>query len=196
MIVKEIEPLFFTSFIIIAFFCFAFYLIWNQFLKKDTRLSTGLKVLRKKISDLQTLSLTVETQVDRHNSVMDEKIQRMEYLLQKSKEVCQQMEKTIEVALALKSEKTPDIQSQSTKNPLIQPRFKPALSSKEGLKTQPSSSSIKAIHLKMLKEKPVNKPKPLIFGESPFAKLGFVEPQEAKRPNPSINRPPPSSAET
>ena len=79
--------MFFTSGIIIAFFCFAFYLIWNQFLRKDTRLNTGLQVLRKKISDLENLSLKVETQVNRQMSLLSERSKKMEILLKQSREI-------------------------------------------------------------------------------------------------------------
>ena len=196
--------MFFTSCIIIAFFCFAFYLIWNQFLKKDTRLSTGLKILRKKISDLQNLSSTVDTQVDRQGALMDEKFQRMEHLLQKSKEVCQQLESRIEIALALKNndyaepagfpKPNPSVEKSKTlegiKNP--KPRFlkETPISKKESIK----SSAIKAIHLKMVKDKPA-KPKQAYFGESPFVKLGFVEESPSNNKNPSAiaQTPPPTT---
>ena len=188
---KEIKPLFFTSCIIIAFFCFAFYLIWNQFLKKDTRLNTGLKVLRKKISDLQNLSLAVDTQIDRHSSVMNDKIQRLEYLLQKSKEACQQMEKTIELASQLKNKdylhNTPGSeQTQGAENRASEGRHteSPPLS----LTESSSSSAIKGRHLKMVKNKPAQQKQPY-FGESPFIKLGFVEPPGTENKKPSIEHP-------
>ena len=179
---KEISPLFFTSCIIIAFFCFAFYLIWNQFLKKDTRLSTGLKVLRKKISELQNLSVAVESQMDRQSFAMNDKIQRLEYLLQKSQEVCQRMEKAIELASARpnkegdKEVKSPAPQQQHLNNE------KPAFSAEKS----PNPPPLKAIHLKMLKNK-APKPKQPYFGESPFVKLGFVESVTDKQKNPSLD---------
>ena len=93
--------MFFTSCIIIAFFCFAFYLIWHQFLKKDTRLSTGLQVLRKKTGDLENLSLTVDTQVDRQMQALNQKSQHFENLLKQGRQLCKQLEKNIESARAL-----------------------------------------------------------------------------------------------
>ena len=99
--------MFFTSGIIIAFFCFAFYLIWNQFLKKDTRLSTGLQVLRKKISDLENLSVNVSAQISRQMSAGEEKVQKLEYLLKAGHALCDRLERNIEIARALEQAKKP-----------------------------------------------------------------------------------------
>ena len=201
--------MFFTSCIIIAFFCFAFYLIWNQFLKKDTRLSTGLKVLRKKISELQNLSLSVDTQVDRHNSVVNDKIQRMEYLLKKTSQICQRMEHNIKIATALSNkdlspkdlskdqgpegkaeplnkaellDKTEPVPSAEERESLI---LKPNFKDKEEARAleRPPSSTEQVRHLKMVREKPA-RPKQLYFGESPFVKIGFVESPEKDKKHP------------
>ncbi len=226
--------MFFTSCIIIAFFCFAFYLIWNQFLKKDTRLSTGLKVLRKKISELQNLSLSVETQVDRHNSVVNDKIQRMEYLLKKTTQLCLRMEHNIKIATALTNkdltnkdltnkdltnkdltnkdltnkdltnkdltnkdltnkghegqtdqlDKTEPVSERESR--ILKPNFKNKQAPPDSLEKS-SSPTVQALHLKMVREKPVQ-PKQLYFGDSPFVKMGFVEPPEKdkKHPDPAL----------
>ncbi len=92
----------FTSGIIIAFFCFAFFLIWDQFLKKDSRLSTGLQVLRKKMSELETLSLKVDDQVHRQMSVFIKKTEKLEWLLKKADTLCKQLEKDLDRGLVLK----------------------------------------------------------------------------------------------
>ena len=147
-------------------------MIWNQFLKKDTRLSTGLKVLRKKISDLQNLSSTVEIEMSRHSSVMDNKIQRMEYLLKKSKEVCTQMEKNIAILKTLKKQEAGQLEPSAMSS-------KPTVSETKSEKPK-QQTNVQAIHLKMVKEKPTDRPKPAYFGESPFVKLGFVESHKPK----------------
>ena len=92
---KREDILFFTSSIIIVFFCFAFYLIWDQFLKKDSRLSTGLQVLRKKINTLETLSIKVDDQVTRQLSILKEKTQHFESLIKKAQRINDQLDKQL-----------------------------------------------------------------------------------------------------
>ena len=197
--------MFFTSGIIIAFFCFAFYLIWNQFLKKDTRLSIGLQVLRKKISDLENLSLAVDAQGERHRSNMKEKSQDLELLLQQGRELCRRLEKNIEITRALqnipppvgKETKGPVMEDQPVSSSMAPPAGKnPALlqgfasSEKEGLsslgKEGPASSETKQAPdpvlravkdtLKTVKEKkPVQEKQKFYFGESPFTNMDFTD---------------------
>ena len=69
--------MFFTSVIIIAFFCFAFYLIWDQFLKKDSRLSTGLHVLRKKMRELEDLSAEVDHQMQAYKAEFSSQVKEL-----------------------------------------------------------------------------------------------------------------------
>ena len=90
--------MFFTSGIIIVFFCFAFYLIWDQFLKKDSRLSTGLQVLRKKINTLENLSIKVDDQVARQLSLLTEKKQHFESLIKKAQRINEQLDKHLKSA--------------------------------------------------------------------------------------------------
>ena len=83
--------MFFTSCLIIVFFCFAFYLIWDQFLKKDSRLSTGLKVLRKKTGELEGLSVKVDDQIARQLSLLQEKSKHFEVLIKKATQLNEQL---------------------------------------------------------------------------------------------------------
>lgn len=83
--------MFFTSCLIIIFFCFAFYLIWDQFLKKDSRLSTGLKVLRKKTGELEGLSVKVDDQITRQLSLLQEKSKHFEVLIKKATQLNEQL---------------------------------------------------------------------------------------------------------
>lgn len=164
--------MFFTSGIIIAFFCFSFYLIWNQFLKKDTRLSTGLQVLRKKITDLENLSLTIEAQVDRHMSIMNERTRRLESLLQTSKTLCEQMESYIKMAHSFEKKNDSSYLSEKTKGS----ELPPPSSVVETSKKDTIHSKLPSSHLKMVKEQPSTKRrKELQFGKSPFTDLDFVE---------------------
>ena len=161
--------MFFTSGIIIAFFCFAFYLIWNQFLRKDTRLNTGLQVLRKKISDLENLSLTVESQVDRQMSLVSERARRMESLLKQGKELCEKLEKNLNLIKDL------DHLSYEKSSSSV-----PTTTNKKSFNKTPLEKTEKVFpienspsHLKMVKE--VNKQKKFHFGKSPFTQMDFVE---------------------
>ena len=168
--------MFFTSGIIIAFFCFSFYLIWNQFLKKDTRLSTGLQVLRKKITDLENLSLTVEAQVDRHMSVINERTRRLESLVQTTKALCERLEKNIKATT--QPEKKHDLSYLDTKAKEKESHSSSVknFSKAEELKNKTPSAGLGSSHLKMVKEQPVTKKsRQLHFGKSPFTDLDFVE---------------------
>lgn len=162
--------MFFTSGIIIAFFCFAFYLIWNQFLRKDTRLNTGLQVLRKKIGDLENLSLNVESQVDRQMSLVGEKTRKMESLLRQSKELCDTLEKHLQMVKALEPSPEERATDSSHVNP---PEVKPIKNHQKEAKKSFSKNS--PAHLKMVKENPLNKQKRFQFGKSPFTHLDFIE---------------------
>ena len=95
--------MFFTSGIIIAFFCLAFYLIWDQFLKKDSRLSTGLQVLRKKMHKLDTLSIQVNEQVNKQLSALKEQSKQFQELMKEAQALCERLEKTIHIAKNLNS---------------------------------------------------------------------------------------------
>lgn len=114
----------FTSGILIAFFCFAFYLIWDQFLKKDSRLSTGLQILRKKMTELESLSVQVSSQVSRQIFASQEKCRQLEEMIKKAELVCSSLEKQIQTAnsysvkqLKIVHKETP-IKPPSTKDPV------------------------------------------------------------------------------
>ncbi|MYE07395.1 MAG: hypothetical protein F4X95_01400 [Oligoflexia bacterium] len=183
--------MFFTSGLIIAFFCFAFYLIWNQFLKKDARLSTGLQVLRKKIGDLENLSLSVESQVDHSLSLVQEKTQKLESLLQTAKQLCDRIEKNIKVIETLKDSDLEELAVKANYKKLSTELRDPSLSEtkltnpkeatspfqlKEPLPPLKRSSSPSS-HLKMVtKSSSQNPPKKrLEFGESPFKNIEFID---------------------
>ena len=173
---------FFTSGIIIAFFCFSFYLIWNQFLKKDTRLSTGLQILRKKISDLENLSLTVEAQIGRQIAVANQKKHQLENLLKTAEALCERLEKNLELNHSLEKYSTynrdrkSDEKKQNIQN--IPKRIKPVSNNPCEIKNLFEEKKLTRIrpvsrsHLKMVKKQLKSD---LQFGESPFTDLSFVE---------------------
>lgn len=102
--------MFFTSGIIIVFFCFAFYLIWDQFLKKDSRLSTGLHILRKKMQELEHLSLKADHQISRQMSMLAERKEELDFQIQEARRLHDQLEDTLKKLQPVKekalSEKT------------------------------------------------------------------------------------------
>ena len=175
--------MFFTSGILIAFFCFAFYLIWNQFLKKDTRLSTGLQVLRRKITDLENLSLTVSAQVDRQLALINDKAKELESLLQNARVVCDRLEKNIKAVQALENSPTGEnqivgknVQTSRMEDPALQDPSS-FVEAKESSSTKSSSdkSSSNYPHLKMVKTQSSHKKKKMHFGESPFTDIDFID---------------------
>ena len=177
--------MFFTSGILIAFFCFAFYLIWNQFLKKDTRLSTGLQVLRRKITDLENLSLTVSAQVDRQLPLVNDKAKKLETLLQNARAVCDRLEKNIKMAQAL--ENPPVMQDKNHQptgknvppSPSTRAEDEALQNPSAFVKAKESPSSTKPSsdypHLKMVKTPSSSKKKKMHFGESPFTDIDFID---------------------
>ena len=179
--------MFFTSGILIAFFCFAFYLIWNQFLKKDTRLSTGLQVLRRKITDLENLSLTVSAQVDRQLPLVNNKAKELEILLQNARAVCDRLEKNIKAVQALENSSPAGENQPVGKNVQTSPPIRmedPALQNptsfveaKESPSTKSASDkpSSHSPHLKMVKTQSSHKKKKMHFGESPFTNIDFID---------------------
>lgn len=180
----------FTSGIIIAFFCFAFYLIWSQFLKKDARLSTGLQILRKKLSDLENLSLSVENQVDHSLSLVNEKTRKLESLLQTAKGLCDRIEKNIKVIKSLNdleieklTVKESDKKNKKEEKDLSLSEIKMNKKNHRGLPSTPNEPLITlkrtspSSHLKMVTEpsSKKNHKKRLEFGESPFKNIDFID---------------------
>ena len=176
--------LFFTSGIIIAFFCFAFYLIWNQFLRKDTRLSMGLQILRKKISDLESLALNVEMQVDRQMSMVNERTRRMESLLQKTKELSDHLERNIKIARSLEEIHSVLLEEESNQKQVKESKIS-SLKEKSAIDNQFTEEhffeskkikKLKNVNSSERKATPLegDKKQKFQFGESPFVNIDFV----------------------
>ena len=170
--------MFFTSGIIIAFFCFAFYLIWDQFLKKDSRLSTGLQVLRKKMHKLENVSTQVNTQVHQHLSALRAESQRLEELIKQGQTLCGQLSAFIkwqEQQSALAQQTAAITKQQNSKNKLT------------SLQKSMQKSGQKPVQKSNLKKAPSHPNKESIFqfGQSPFTDIDFT-PSNKDGPDPSL----------
>lgn len=155
----------FMTTLIIGTFCFSFYLLWNQFLKKETRLSTGLKVLQKKLD-----------MVEKFAHQTDMTFQKRELLLNKKQK---EIEKAINEArfCIFKMEKLQD-----------------TITNKPTEQTQPSAEQpIRLVDTD--KEVDIKKsdteqetPNHFNFGESPFLELQFIDKEkDSKEEDPSLD---------
>lgn len=144
----------------------------------------GLQILRKKISDLESLALNVEMQVDRQMSMVNERTRRMESLLQKTKELSDHLERNIKIARSLEEIHSVLLEEESSQkqvkgsemNPLkeepaVDNQFTEAhfFESKKIKKLKNVNSSEKKVtHLESDQKKKFH------FGESPFVNIDFV----------------------
>ena len=85
---------FITGFLILSF-CFIFYIIWNQFLKKDTRLSVGLNILQKKMTLLEDFSQKTDHQLRKGIDLLDKKNRELEKIVSEARFCIFKMEKLI-----------------------------------------------------------------------------------------------------
>ena len=161
--------MFFTSGIIIVFFCFSFYLIWNQFLRKESRLTSSLHVLRKKITDLENLSLTVDAQLDRQMPKVNEKIHKLETLLKATQKTCKDLDKKLALYHQEPQKKTTTTFS-TTMDANIGSPPKPHLQIKHNLSPKKNTNQF----LKATKPAP-KKISKFEFGESPFRNIDFSD---------------------
>ena len=155
----------------------------ESILKEDTRLSMGLQILRKKINDLESLALSVETQIDRQMSMVNERTRRMESLLKKSKEFSEHLEKNIKIARSLGEIHSILLEEEANQeklkdNKLNSLKEKSTLESKFATKHFLESKKNKYLDKVASKKnveqaKDEKKPK-FQFGESPFLNIDFV----------------------
>ena len=75
----------FTTSLLIFSFCFVFYIIWNQFLRKDTRLSIGLQVLQKKMDLLENFSEKSDIQLRKGIELLDKKNKELEKIVKEAR---------------------------------------------------------------------------------------------------------------
>ena len=139
-------------------------------------MSTGLQVLRKKIIDLENLSLTVETQVDRQMSIVSDRMRKMESLLQTTKELCERLESNIKAVHSLENS-AQSYSKESVHREEKEKHLPPVEALKSEMGVKPPSEGEKELprsHLKMVEEQQ-DKQKRFQFGESPFTNLDFID---------------------
>ena len=171
----------FITTLFICSFCFVVYLIWSQFLKKDTSLHVGLKVLHKKMSLLEDFSHKTDQQLRAGIELLDQKNKDLEKIVKEARFCIFKMEKLIHNFDSIKKEDSPDEEKKKialVQNKTDAPIKKSNLSLIE--KENESSQS----------QKKISK---FQFGESPFANLNFVEKSTSrKKDSDSSDEEPPS----
>ena len=171
--------LFITGFLILSF-CFIFYIIWSQFLRKDTRLSMGLKILQKKMSMLEDFSQKTDLQLRKGIDLLDKKNRELEKIVNEARFCIFKMEKLI-LGFETSAGKKPPVPSAPKKKSISLVEKKEA-----SQKGQPSKEKSLALIEKGKTEK--NK---FQFGESPFASLQFIEsPKKEKKNSPPYDSSP------
>ncbi len=155
--------LFITSFLILSF-CFIFYIIWNQFLRKDTRLSMGLKILQKKMTLLEDFSQKADHQLRKGIDLLDKKNRELEKIVGEARFCIFKMEKLI---LGLETETSKKTASKKKSVSLVEK------------KTELGKTDEKKPLTLIENEK--NEKTKFQFGESPFAGLQFIESSKKER---------------
>ena len=163
----------FVTTLLICSFCFVVFLIWNQFLKKDANLHVGLKVLRNKMSLLETFSQKTDQQLRQGIELLDQKNQNLEKIVKEARFCIFKMEKLIHNFENMKDESI----SQSTISLVPEAEQKLTLVEKEESKeiVQPEK----------------DKKSKFQFGESPFSHLSFVEHPATQKKDPDEEPPSP-----
>lgn len=131
-------------------FCFVFYIIWHQFLRKDARLSVSLKVLQKKMNMLETFSKKTDLQLIRGIELLEKKNKDLEKIVSEARFCIFKMEKL----LIGFEEKNQNLESSSKKRIAL-------------VEDAPSKNAAS--------KKKMKNPSKFDFGESPFSNLNFVE---------------------
>lgn len=149
--------LFITSLLIFSF-CFVFFVIWNQFLRKDTRLSIGLKILQKKMDVLEDFSEKADIQLRKGVELLDKKNRELERIVNEARFCIFKMEKLITGIENKKPVKMSLVQDKNEESAPLKKKKKPSVP---------------------LVSKKFN------FGESPFTHLNFVELKKKKSYDPS-----------
>ena len=162
--------LFITCLFILSF-CFLFYVIWSQFLKKDSRLSIGLKVLQKKMNILESFSKNTDIQLKKGIDLLDKKTKELEKIVNEARFCIFKMEKLIVGFENKDKEATENSEANSKKHniSLVQSTNKVSDKSVRSLKKSKSK-----FH----------------FGDSPFSSLNFVETTSKTRKKKSFDPPP------
>ena len=151
----------FVTGLFIFSFCFVFYIIWHQFLRKDARLSVGLKVLQKKMNMIENFSKQTDMQLIKGIELLDKKNKDLEKIVSEARFCIFKMEKLISSF----EEKNHSI---FNKKPVENQN--PVEKQNEIQRQQEKTSS----RLSLVEEKTSSKKSKFDFGESPFSDLNFV----------------------
>ena len=182
--------LFFTT-LLIGSFCFVFYLVWNQFLRKDARLSIGLKILQKKMDVLENFSEKIDLQLSKGVELLDKKNRELEKIIGEARFCIFKMEKLtsgMEKTNMEKTNNTPKAarEAASKLNPkktykLDPPREGPLPSKENRISLVKDEQKNKKLKSQIDSKEHL---RDFDFGESPFSHLNFVEWDEKNDPSP------------
>ena len=163
----------FVTGLFVLSFCFVFYVIWHQFLRKDARLSVGIKVLQKKMNMLETLSHQTDVQLNKGITLLDKKNKDLEKIVSEARFCIFKMEKLLsgfeeKNSQFFKKNQNPSSQkislvSDSEKNSQKESEKNFQHASDLQQTSEKNSSGIKKIAL--VKKVKFN------FGESPFSRI-------------------------
>ena len=165
----------FVTGLFIFSFCFVFYIIWHQFLRKDAHLSVGLKVLQKKMNMIEKFSKQTDLQLIKGIELLDKKNKDLEKIVSEARFCIFKMEKLIS-SFEEKNSHAID------KKPLEK-------QNKEKQNKTPSRLSLVQEQSSPQKYNP-QKSK-FNFGESPFSHLNFVSGDKHRKKKSGDIEPPP-----
>ena len=157
----------FVTGLFIFSFCFVFYIIWHQFLRKDARLSVGLKVLQKKMNMIENFSKQTDMQLIKGIELLDKKNKDLEKIVSEARFCIFKMEKLIS-SFEEKNHSVFNKEPLESQNPVEK--------QKEIQQSQEKTSSRLSLVQKKLPENPskLQQKSKFDFGESPFSDLNFV----------------------
>ena len=174
----------FVTGLFIFSFCFIFYIIWHQFLRKDAHLSVGLKVLQKKMNMIENFSKQTDLQLIKGIELLDKKNKDLEKIVSEARFCIFKMEKLIssfEEKNSIFDKKYLDKQNSVEKQNDIQ------------LKSDNTSSRLSLVQEKSLQQQQSKPPQQskFDFGESPFSHLSFVSKENNQKTKSVDIEPPP-----
>ena len=162
----------FVTGLFIFSFCFVFYIIWHQFLRKDAHLSVGLKVLQKKMNMIEKFSKQTDLQLIKGIELLDKKNKDLEKIVSEARFCIFKMEKLIS-SFEEKNNHVIDKKPLEKQNEEQQNKTPSRLSLVQEQPSQPQQKS------------------KFNFGESPFSHLNFVSGDKNQKKKSVDIEPPP-----
>lgn len=151
----------------IGVFCFVFYLIWSQFLKKETRLSVSLKVLHKKLDLADNFLNEMDSKVQRSASLIDKKHKELEKIVSEARFCIFKIEKMITSMNSTVDKKSNALETLQNKEQSIEP-------------VQQYEKELISETQEEVSEPDTNQG--FQFGDSPFSDVNFIETATKKKP--------------